>query len=163
MTQCPCGSKKSYDNCCGPFLAGSATPKTPEELMRSRYTAFTKADIDYVAKTMKGQAAKDFDRPDTKRWMEQSQWLSLEILDSGVDKKNPSIGFVDFIAKYIEGKKARTMHEISQFHLENGRWYYIDGKFVGDKIETQTSNKIGRNDPCPCGSGKKFKKCCGKS
>ncbi|MBO5682279.1 MAG: SEC-C domain-containing protein, partial [Lentisphaeria bacterium] len=22
--------------------------------------------------------------------------------------------------------------------------------------------KIGRNDPCPCGSGKKFKKCCGK-
>jgi preprotein translocase subunit SecA len=24
------------------------------------------------------------------------------------------------------------------------------------------SQKIGRNDPCPCGSGKKFKKCCGK-
>ena len=163
MTQCPCGLKKAYDDCCGPFLDGKALPKTPEALMRSRYTAFTKADIDYVAKTMKGNAIKDFDRQETKSWMQRSQWLSLEVLDSGIEKDNPSKGFVDFIAKYIEGKKARTMHEVSEFHLENGRWYYVDGKFVGDKIETQTSNKVGRNDPCPCGSGQKFKKCCGKS
>jgi len=27
---------------------------------------------------------------------------------------------------------------------------------------TATSNKVGRNEPCPCGSGKKYKKCCGK-
>lgn len=32
-------------------------------------------------------------------------------------------------------------------------------------VKTDTiikENKIGRNDPCPCGSGKKYKKCCGK-
>lgn len=32
----------------------------------------------------------------------------------------------------------------------------------GEVISLQTRQKIGRNDPCPCGSGKKFKKCCGK-
>jgi preprotein translocase subunit SecA len=27
----------------------------------------------------------------------------------------------------------------------------------------QKSAKVGRNNPCPCGSGKKYKKCCGRS
>lgn len=30
-----------------------------------------------------------------------------------------------------------------------------------NKVNTAVSNKVGRNDPCPCGSGKKYKKCCG--
>jgi uncharacterized protein YecA (UPF0149 family) len=30
-----------------------------------------------------------------------------------------------------------------------------------NKPEIDLSHKIGRNDPCPCGSGKKYKKCCG--
>ncbi len=30
------------------------------------------------------------------------------------------------------------------------------------QTRTETAKKIGRNDPCPCGSGKKYKKCCGK-
>ena len=50
----------------------------------------------------------------------------------------------------LEGKKPAEM-------LEGGRL------FPG-KIETfrREAPKVGRNDPCPCGSGKKFKKCCGK-
>jgi len=31
-----------------------------------------------------------------------------------------------------------------------------------NKSRIAVSNKVGRNDPCPCGSGKKYKKCCGK-
>jgi SEC-C domain-containing protein domain-containing protein len=31
-----------------------------------------------------------------------------------------------------------------------------------DSVTVRNENKIGRNDPCPCGSGKKYKKCCGK-
>jgi hypothetical protein len=31
-----------------------------------------------------------------------------------------------------------------------------------DVIDMKTKQKVGRNDPCPCGSGKKFKKCCGQ-
>jgi uncharacterized protein len=30
-------------------------------------------------------------------------------------------------------------------------------------VPYRSSSKVGRNDPCPCGSGKKFKKCCGKA
>jgi uncharacterized protein len=33
----------------------------------------------------------------------------------------------------------------------------------GPPQQPYTSPKVGRNDPCPCGSGKKFKKCCGKA
>ena len=29
------------------------------------------------------------------------------------------------------------------------------------QVTTKDIKKIGRNDPCPCGSGKKYKKCCG--
>ena len=31
-----------------------------------------------------------------------------------------------------------------------------------DSKTVRNENKVGRNDPCPCGSGKKYKKCCGK-
>lgn len=30
----------------------------------------------------------------------------------------------------------------------------------GKRVEVRTEPKIGRNEPCPCGSGKKYKKCC---
>ena len=38
------------------------------------------------------------------------------------------------------------------------------GRLFPNKIETfrREAPKVGRNDPCPCGSGKKYKKCCGK-
>jgi preprotein translocase subunit SecA len=31
------------------------------------------------------------------------------------------------------------------------------------KTVRRQADKVGRNDPCPCGSGKKYKKCCGKA
>ena len=46
--------------------------------------------------------------------------------------------------------------------------YIISGKEKRIKKSLQNSktvvkeNKVGRNDACPCGSGKKYKKCCGK-
>jgi len=33
----------------------------------------------------------------------------------------------------------------------------------GSSQPIEKPKKIGRNDPCPCGSGKKYKKCCGKN
>ena len=42
----------------------------------------------------------------------------------------------------------------------------ITPSFVASKIrvdeQQQKKKKIGRNEPCPCGSGKKYKRCCGK-
>ena len=37
------------------------------------------------------------------------------------------------------------------------------GRHVLEQGVSSHSAKVGRNDPCPCGSGKKYKKCCGAS
>jgi len=36
------------------------------------------------------------------------------------------------------------------------------GDVIKEKVKDASGRKVGRNDPCPCGSGKKFKKCCGR-
>jgi SEC-C motif-containing protein len=147
MTLCPCGSNTAYEACCGLFINGSATPATPEALMRSRYTAYTQANIEYISKTMKGPAAKDFNAEEAEAWAKQITWLTLQVLYVKQDKTH---GWVEFVAQYAYGAKKHNLHEVSEFCLEEGKWYYIDGK----------TPKIGRNDFCPCGSNKKFKKCC---
>lgn len=49
------------------------------------------------------------------------------------------------------------LDDIQTAHLQNGRQFRRSPTFYN------TEPKVGRNDPCPCGSGKKFKKCCGKN
>ncbi|MEW8683176.1 MAG: YchJ family metal-binding protein, partial [Candidatus Thiodiazotropha endolucinida] len=68
---------------------------------------------------------------------------------------------VEFIATYKEGGMVRPHHEISRFLKQDGVWYFVDGQLVAPKTEKRHQPKVGRNDPCPCGSGKKYKKCCG--
>ncbi len=147
---CPCQSQKSYAACCEPFITGNARPQLPEQLMRSRYTAFTQGDVDYIEKTMRGQAAQNFDKDSTREWALKVRWLGLEVLNA----PNPQAtkGTVEFIARFEEDGVEKKIHEVSEFaRLEGGsRWFYIAGH----------APKIERNDPCPCGSGKKYKKCC---
>ncbi len=50
MKPCPCGSKVDYLGCCGQYIDYSTHPKTPEALMRSRFTAYSLADIAYIKK-----------------------------------------------------------------------------------------------------------------
>ena len=125
--------------------------------MRSRYTAYTQANMDYIAKTMAGRAAKDFDPSSTQEWAERIHWLKLEVLDAPEVLDSDTIGFVEFVAQYLNGDKIYSMHERSEFHKEDGEWFYVSGKAHSDSaIKT-----VGRNEECPCGSGKKFKKCHG--
>ncbi len=161
MTLCPCGSEKNYACCCGPAIGGKKPASNPEALMRSRYTAFTQANIDYITQTMKGKVSANFDPISAKQWAEQVQWQKLEVINAPALKENATLGFVEFIAHYQFLGKDERIHEISEFHLENGHWYYVDGKFPQPKNSEQP--KIGRNDPCLCGSGQKHKKCCGKA
>lgn len=155
---CPCGSNKEYLMCCGQYIEQHQLPATPEQLMRSRYTAYTKANIDYIRKTMQGRAALRFDHDSAKNRTEQVQWLKLEVLQSYIDSYNKNRGFVEFKAYYRLATQEHCLHELSEFHLQDGQWSYVDGKH-----EFKSSNKIkaSRNDPCICGSGKKYKKCCG--
>lgn len=149
MNNCPCSSNKDYDACCGIFITKKSLPKTPEELMRSRYSAYFLKDIDYIADTMQGPAAQGFVKEEAQKWADQLQWTQLEVLNSKIAGAK---GWVEFKAHYIENGKKNILHEKSEFILDDNKWYYTDGVFPG--------TGIGRNEPCPCGSHKKYKKCC---
>lgn len=156
---CACGSNKDYVECCGVFITGTEHAPTPEALMRSRYTAFTEANIDYIARTMKGRAADRFKAEESRAWAEQVEWLKLEIIETHLESDTK--GFVEFTAHFLQNKKRHVLHEISEFHAENGVWYYVDGKGPEHVSLPIKASRVGRNDACLCGSGKKYKKCCG--
>lgn len=148
MENCPCGSTKLFASCCEPYLKNQAIPENPETLMRSRFSAYSKADMDYIEKTMLGPALVDFNKEQAAVSAPHVKWLGLKVIQSKHDENR---GTVEFIAQYSLLGTKETIYEISEFHKENGKWFYFDGE----------TPKIGRNDSCPCGSGKKFKKCCG--
>ncbi len=119
---CPCGSKLKYINCCQSFIDHKLMPQTPEQLMRSRYTAYSLANIDYIQETMLGDALQDFDAVDAREWAQSIKWLKLEVIRSNMIAENKAI--VEFIAYYRHQNKKHQLHEISQFELINQRWYY---------------------------------------
>lgn len=116
--------------------------------MRSRYTAYSQANMNYIEQTMQGKAVSGFDFDNAQVWAQSVQWLRLQVIRSS---ENHVEGQVEFLAEYQEAEESRCIHENSLFHRLNGRWYYVDALPLP---------KCGRNDPCDCGSGKKFKQCC---
>ena len=160
MTDCPCQSGKDFDDCCGPILAGTAKADTAEALMRSRYTAHVKDDFEHVAKTHAKAAQSDYNISAAKAQNKNTEWVGFEvteIVDGGVDDKT---GTVMFAARYQEEGEVRMHRERAVFAREKGNWVYVDGK-INPEQEPRRVEKIGRNDPCSCGSGNKYKKCCG--
>jgi len=139
------------------FISGQSLPATPEQLMRSRYTAYTQNNFDYLTDTMKDPAAKRFDLDSARDWADKVEWIRLEVIST---KAEPTKGYVEFLAYFYENNKRHAMHELSEFHLEDGKWYYVDGTAPKNRPPIpETLRK--RNDKCPCHSGKKYKKCCG--
>ena len=161
MSQCPCESGMEYDACCGPLIGGSQAAATAEALMRSRYTAFVKSEIDYLKQSLHPDQRADYDPVATRHWADNSEWIKLEITDTRGGDKNDEEGIVEFIATYRQKGVTHAHHEIGQFNRQNGVWYYTDGKIATPGTVRNAGPKAGRNDPCPCGSGKKYKKCCG--
>jgi SEC-C motif-containing protein len=154
---CPCGSDQPFEQCCGPYLSGERTPPTAEALMRSRYTAYTRHDDDYLLSSW---------HPDTRPVGESpseddgTTWNRLEVLRTEGGGENDDTGVVEFIAFCDVNGAPGQLHEISDFARVEGVWKYVDG--TNQQPIRRQSPKVGRNDPCPCGSGKKYKKCCGK-
>lgn len=157
--KCPCGSTLAYEECCEPLIKGASQATTAEILMRSRYSAYVNAEIDYLYATTHPEYRKGYDHEGTRKWAESSQWLGLEIVASR-GGEGDSLGEVEFIAKFSDEGVETAHHELGKFRKLDGNWYFTEGKMVTSK--PLISNKIGRNDPCPCGSGSKYKKCCGK-
>ncbi|MFT4571578.1 MAG: SEC-C motif-containing protein [Hyphomicrobiaceae bacterium] len=164
MTQCPCGSDLTFDKCCEPFLSGAAKPATAEQMMRARYTAHTCANIDFVAATTHPQSLEDFDAEGARRWAEDSDWMGLEINNLVAGSATDSTGTVEFTAHFRDKKGTLNKHsEVSLFEKVDGEWRFSDAQAPDFKQVRRDEPKVGRNDPCPCGSGKKNKKCCGRA
>ena len=154
---CPCGQAKSLATCCLPYIRGEKQAETPVVLMRSRYTAYTLKAIDYIAATMSGRAHKRFQYNEVLAWAEAVTFIQLTIHASKA--VSDTAGEVTFTATYLLQGKSYDMTEHSLFSFDKAqqKWFYVDSLQAGSKTRMQ---KIGRNDLCPCGSGKKYKKCC---
>lgn len=163
MENCPCQSGNAFNACCGPYLAGKANPETAEAMMRARYTAHVKVDIDFVEKTHHPETVSTFDAQTAKDWAMQSNWLGLEILETQAGQAEDDKGTVEFVARFRDKSGRHKHHELSEFEKVDGKWYFKDATVPKPRQVVREAPKVGRNDPCPCGSGKKSKKCCGKA
>lgn len=162
MAPCPCGSSKELDACCALFISAEQDPPTAESLMRSRYTAYVQGDLDYLEQTLALGERDSFDYETSKEWSEQSEWLGLEVLSSTGGAANDREGVIEFVARFIRNGAEQEHHEKSLFLKTKGKWYFVGGRVIEPGAEDTNPLRIGRNLECPCGSGQKFKRCCGK-
>ena len=160
---CHCGKGSSFESCCAPFLKKTKKPQTAEELMRSRYSAFVEGDIDYVMDTHDPDTRGQIDRDGTAQWAKESEWLGLEILEVEKGQAEDTFGRVDFCATYKLRGTQVDHRESATFRKHDGTWLFVDGEQIAGPPIKRDGPKVGRNDPCSCGSGKKFKKCCGQA
>jgi len=148
---CPCQSGVSYECCCGRFISHHALAENAQQLMRSRYTAYVLTKRDYLLNTWHA----DY-RPDELKFDDTIKWLGLDILQYSTQGMD---ALVEFEALLMVDGWVEALHEKSQFVQQQGHWLYTRGEMMEPTIKHW---KPGRNTSCPCGSGLKFKRCCGR-
>lgn len=160
--QCPCGSGKAYSACCEPVIKGKARAPTAEALMRARYSAYAAHAVDFIAKScVRNEGDDEIDLEETRRWSEESKWLGLTIHSAVKGGPSDDDGTVEFSALYERNGLREEHRETARFKKVDGEWLYSEGS-VSTATVVRAGPKVGRNEPCPCGSGKKYKHCCGK-
>lgn len=159
MENCPCGSSNTYAACCEPIITGNQPAETAEQLMRARYSAHVMAELDFLYDSTHPAHREGYDSQATRDWSENSEWLGLEIVETSDGTTQDETGEVEFIARFRDQSGIHRHHERGRFKRENRQWLFTEGIMV--KSQPISVTKVGRNDPCPCGSGKKYKKCCG--
>ena len=164
MDACPCGSGDPFDKCCQPYIEGEKLPPTAAATMKSRYSAFATGNVDYIVSSHHRDTRDDVDREEVEEWSTSSEWHGIEILhteDGGVDDET---GIVDFHARYSSDGVDHDHLERSTFVRdpeEGNAWRFYAASTIPQEPIVREEPKVGRNDPCPCGSGKKYKKCHG--
>ena len=151
---CYCGSQLSLADCCQPLLNGEKTASSAEALMRSRFSAYASGNFPYILATYGPEQRIAHSLEELAKDSQHTRWLKLDVHQSS---QNGCNGQVEFSAYYQFDGQFYRMHESSQFVYQDGQWYYTTGKVHKDSGAYQ----LQRNDHCLCGSGKKFKKCCG--
>ena len=159
---CPCKSGKTYGECCEPILEGRSKAQTAEALMRARYSAYATEHIAFLKESAVKRVQEEFNYDTCLAWSRAAEWHGLEIIETEAGGEGDDRGVVEFRASYTARNEFCNHHERASFVREADGWKFEDGQLVGEKPIVREEPKIGRNDPCPCGSGKKYKKCCGK-
>ena len=148
---CPCGSQQCYNDCCGQYISGISIAPDAESLMRSRYTAYQRGDVSWLVESWhKSQRSPELEAIISTN-LSGTDWLGLNVISHDYNNDSNE-AFVTFFARYCEKNQTSAIYERSRFIREEQHWYYVDGVHL----------QAGRNDTCPCGSGRKYKKCCGQ-
>ncbi len=128
MQLCPCDSKKDFSQCCALLIEKGQSAESPEQLMRSRYTAFAIKNMNYIFETTHPQARFEFDRKANQEWADQAEFTKLEVLSSSV---NANKGTVEFKAHYkMQGAEPAIHHEMAYFRKQEDVWYFRDAKIM---------------------------------
>ena len=128
METCPCGSGTEYGACCAPYIQGDQQPQTAEALMRARYSAHVKSQVDYIYDTTHPDHKKNCDPKSVAAWCRKAQWQALEVLAVTDGGPEDQTGTVEFVARYREKERPYRHHEIAEFLRHEGRWYFKDGQ-----------------------------------
>lgn len=153
VINCHCGSGVTYDGCCGPLISRKQTADSAEKLMRSRFSAYSVGDYQYILDTYHVSTRPNITANSLAQDDASTQWLKLEVLEANNLNDHAHVSFRAFSKN---GSSFYCLHEKSRFELVNRHWFYIDGEMLSDTGRY----KPGRNTDCLCGSGKKFKRCC---
>lgn len=123
IINCFCGSGLQYKNCCEPFHLKIKNAPTAEALMRSRYAAFVVADASYLYETTHVSKRKGNSKDAYLKSAKNTKWVKLEVISADYN-------MVEFKAFYLNKKfQTEVLHEKSNFRLEDGKWFYVDGVF----------------------------------
>jgi SEC-C motif-containing protein len=168
MQLCPCQispklnfltTSIAYADCCQPYHnaidskdGNDVKAESAERLMRTRYSAFVLLKPDYIVKTTVLAQQALLDTKSIEQWARETNWAGLEIVKHtpNLGKRHAQVEFKAFYTKQ-DGQQA-AHHELSSFVCIERRWYFLDST-----VEMDVSQK----QPCICGSGEKFKRCCG--
>lgn len=156
---CYCGSGEPFEKCCSPLIQGESVAQSPEQLMRSRYSAYCSQNMNYLVDTQHSSTRHPSLNGSIEASFENTDWVALRVIDAQSQGKTGTVEFVAFFNSLPQLQEQpedvpKQLREKSNFVFENSMWFYVDGEILPDL-------KIGRNDPCWCGSHKKFKKCHG--
>lgn len=124
---CYCNSKSEYNQCCERFINGAQVAETAEQLMRSRYSAYAVADVNYLLKSHHKTTRPIKDRNSILNWTKSVNWMGLEIIAKEKGTISDSEGMVEFKALYEENGRLECIHEKSFFVKEQGTWFYKSG------------------------------------
>jgi len=158
---CPCGSGQTLADCCQPIIAGERAAASAEALMRARYSAYTQVEVDFLVASLHPDQREEHDPEHMRAWAESADWHGLEILATEAGGPDDDAGTVEFVAAYSYEGELERHHERASFTRHEGDWYFVAGEKVIARPFVREQPKVGRNEPCICGSGRKYKRCCG--